>query len=50
MRERDIQDSERDVSPLKPAIDSIKIDTSEINEIQVLELALKYISKKTDFI
>ena len=50
IRKRDIQDSERDISPLKPAVDSFKIDTSEINEKQVLELALKYIIKKTDFI
>ena len=50
MIQRDIQDSERDISPLKPAVDSFKIDTSEINETQVLELALKYIRKRTDFI
>ena len=50
MRKRDIEDSDRDISPLKPAIDSFKIDTSEINETQVLELALKYIRKRTDFI
>ena len=50
MRKRDIQDSERDISPLKPAVDSFKIDTSEINETQVLELALSYIRKRTDFI
>ena len=50
IRKRDIEDSERDISPLKPAIDSFKIDTSEINETQVLELALKYIRKRTDFI
>ena len=50
MKKRDIQDSERDISPLKPAVDSFKIDTSEINETQVLELALKYIRKRTDFI
>ena len=50
MRKRDIQDSERDISPLIPAVDSFKIDTSEINETQVLEIALKYIRKITDFI
>ena len=50
MRKRDIQDSERDISPLKPAVDSYKIDTSKISEIQVLELALEYIRKRTDFI
>ena len=50
MKKRDIQDSERDISPLKPAIDSFNIDTSEINEVEVLEIALKYIRKRTDFI
>ena len=50
MRKRDMDDSERNISPLKPAFDSFKIDTSEINETQVLELALQYIRKRTDFI
>ena len=50
MRKRDIQDSKREVSPLRPAVDSFKIDTSKINETQVFELALKYIRKNTDFI
>ena len=50
MKKRDIEDSERDVSPLKPAVDSFRIDTSDINEIQVLDLALRYIRKRTDFI
>ena len=50
IRKRDRQDAKRDISPLKPAIDSFKIDTTEINEIQVLEIALKYIKKKTCFI
>ena len=50
IRKRDIQDSERDISPLKPAVDSFTIDTSEVNETQVLEMALKIIRKRTDFI
>ena len=50
MKKRDFQDSERDISPLKSAVDSFKIDTSEIDESQVLEIALKYIRKRTDFI
>ena len=50
MRKRDIQDYERDISPLKPAVDSFKIDTSGINEKQVLEIALTYIRKTIDFI
>tara|TARA_B100001248_G_scaffold250818_1_gene225308 strand:- start:438 stop:1094 length:657 start_codon:yes stop_codon:yes gene_type:complete len=50
MRKRDFLDSQRDISPLMPAVDSFKIDTSEMNETQVLEIALKYIRKITDFI
>ena len=50
MRKRDSQDSEREISPLKSAVDSFKIDTSKIDETQVLEIALQYIRKKTDFI
>ena len=50
IRKRDMQDAERNISPLKPAADSIKIDTSKLSEIQVFELALRYIRKRTDFI
>ena len=50
IKKRDTQDSERDISPLTPAVDSFKIDTSQINETQVLEIALKYIRNKIDFI
>ena len=41
IKKRDTQDSERVISPLTPAVDSFKIDTSQINETQVLEIALK---------
>ena len=50
IKKRDTQDSEMDISPLTPAVDSFKIDTSQINETQVLEIALKYIRNKIDFI
>ena len=50
IKKRDAQDSEREISPLKPAVDSFKIDTSQINETQVLEIALKYIRNRIDFI
>ena len=50
IKKRDTQDSERDISPLMPAVDSFKIDTSHINETQVLEIALKYIRNRIDFI
>ncbi len=48
--ERDSQDIKRKISPLKIAKDSICIDTSNINENEVLALALNHIKKKTDFI
>mgnify|MGYP001490568165 CR=1 FL=1 len=50
IKKRDTQDSERNISPLTPAVDSFKIDTSQINETQVLEIALKYIRNRIDFI
>ena len=50
IKTRDYQDSHRKFSPLKPADDSFLIDTSHINENEVLKLALNFINKKTDFI
>ena len=48
--ERDSQDIKRKISPLRIAKDSLCIDTSNINENEVLALALNHIKKKTDFI
>ena len=48
--ERDKQDIEREISPLKKAKDSFIIDTSNINETEALAMALNHIKKKTDFI
>ena len=50
MRTRDTNDSERKISPLKRSKDSFNIDTSKINEHEVLDIALDHIKKKTDFI
>ncbi len=44
--ERDRSDKNRNVGPLKPAIDSIIIDTTNLNIEQVLEKLLSYINKK----
>ena len=50
MIERDNQDIKRQISPLRRAKDCFCIDTSNINENEVLALALNHIKKKTDFI
>lgn len=42
---RDIKDSSRKVSPLKPAKDAIVIDTTNLNIRQKNELTLKYIKR-----
>lgn len=44
--ERDNRDSSRNVAPLKPAKDSIIIDSTLINENECIELCLKHIYKK----
>ena len=44
--ERDKQDIEREISPLKKAKDSFIIDTSNINETEALAMALNHIKKK----
>lgn len=44
--ERDNRDSSRNVAPLKPAKDSIIIDSTFINESECIELCLKHIHKK----
>lgn len=43
MRERDARDSNREISPLKPAVDAIIFDTSEMSIDEVLETALSII-------
>lgn len=46
MAERDKRDSERAVSPLKPAVDAIFIDTSNMNAEQEIEVAVRIIEEK----
>ena len=42
---RDLRDSTRAASPLKPAEDAVKIDTSNLNMSEVIEAVLKEINK-----
>lgn len=44
--DRDKMDSEREVSPLKPAEDSIILDTSALNLEQVINKIINYISEE----
>lgn len=45
--ERDYQDSHRDIAPLKPADDSIIVDTSELDLEQSVERIMSVIAEKT---
>lgn len=45
IKERDLRDSSRAASPLKPAEDAIKIDTSSMTMPQVIEAVIKEINK-----
>lgn len=46
MRERDAQDMNRLVSPLKPADDAITVDTSELDAEKVLQLVVGQVEAK----
>jgi cytidylate kinase len=46
IRDRDAQDANRPVAPLKPAPDAIEIDTTALNAEQAFSAALAFISKK----
>ena len=48
--QRDFQDKRRKISPLIKTADSQFIDTSKINESEVLIKAIEHIKKKTDII
>ena len=45
IKERDLRDSTRAASPLKPAKDAIKIDTSAMNREEVVEAVIKEIKR-----
>ncbi|MFN3414424.1 MAG: (d)CMP kinase, partial [Thermoanaerobaculum sp.] len=46
IRERDLRDSTRKVSPLRPANDAMVVDTSDLNLEEVVEELLKLIRKR----
>jgi cytidylate kinase len=46
MIERDARDQNREFRPLRPAEDAIILDTSDLNETEVLEKALAYVKDK----
>ena len=45
IKERDLRDSTRAVSPLKPAPDAVQIDTSDMTMKQVIDAVVKEINK-----
>ncbi len=45
MRARDARDSGREASPLRPAEDAVVIDSSNLGEVEMLEIALTYAKK-----
>ena len=49
IEKRDKTDSERDVGPLKPAQDAIKIDTTDLNINQVLDKILELVPRSNYF-
>ena len=46
IRQRDSNDSTRDVAPLKPAVDAITIDSTKLNADEVVDLMVSYIRKQ----
>lgn len=45
LKERDARDSERQISPLKPAADAIVLDTTEMSEQQVIDRVTDIVMK-----
>ena len=46
LKERDARDSERPISPLKPAKDAVVLDTTDLNIDQVVEQVLDLVSER----
>ena len=46
MKERDVRDSDRAVSPLEPAKDALQLDTSEMDADQAFAAALSFITSE----
>jgi cytidylate kinase len=50
MKERDAQDSGRDIVPLRPAEDAVMLDNSGLQEAETLEKALNIIKEKLPYV
>jgi cytidylate kinase len=48
LKERDARDSERSISPLKPAADAFVLDTTTLSEKQVMDRVMEMVSKALD--
>jgi cytidylate kinase len=48
IRDRDAQDANRPIAPLKPAPDAIEIDTTTLNADQAFNAALTLIRKRLE--
>ena len=46
LKERDARDSERPISPLKPAKDAVVLDTTDLNIDQVVEQVLDLVAQR----
>jgi len=46
LKERDARDSERPISPLKPAKDAVVLDTTDLHIDQVVEQVLDLVSER----
>jgi len=46
IEKRDLLDSSRDISPLKPAEDAVIIDTSDLNVEQVIDIIIILLKEK----
>jgi len=46
IRERDLRDATRDVAPLKPASDAVRVDTTRLTADEVLELLEQTVQQK----
>lgn len=46
IQQRDYQDTHREIAPLKPARDSIRVDTSDMNIDEVVEAIKKIVTQK----
>jgi len=46
LEERDRRDSERDVAPLKPAPDAVRVDTSEASLEEVVERLARIVQER----